>query len=154
MSKTLDVMPIGVTEAREPNNSEVVSQGPTSENLFVDIVRWLNTESSPAPKSGVQSGDELLESPALDRILIGSLLDLRLRMAESLVLTMEQDDEFHVAWCEELDEYGYGLDPITAVQDARHTIAELYWQLKADQDRLGPDLAETWRKLSALVYEI
>ena len=48
---------------------------------------------------------------------------------------------------------GYGTDPIGAVEDLRQTLAELYWALKGDQERLGLDLADTWRKLSELVYE-
>ena len=74
-------------------------------------------------------------------------------MNGSLTLQIERDGDFYVAGCEELNEYGYGRDPISAVQDARHTIAELYWQLKAEQERLVPDLANTWQALSALVYE-
>lgn len=86
-------------------------------------------------------------------IQIGGLLDPRLRMNGSLTLQIERDGDFYVAGCDELNEYGYGRDPISAVQDARHTIAELYWQLKAEQERLGPDLVDTWQALSALVYE-
>lgn len=111
---------------------------------------------TPVPKSVVP---DLVDEPPREsflykRVQIGSLLDPRLRLREPVTLKMEQDDEFHVAWCEELNEYGYGLDPIGAVQDARNTIAELYWQLKAEQERLGPDLADTWKKLSVLVYEV
>ena len=89
-----------------------------------------------------------------DRIQIGSLLDHRLRMSEPITLDMEREDEFYIAKYDELDEFGYGTDPISAVQDFRKTIAELYWQLKEDEERLGPDLTETWQRLSALVYEV
>jgi len=89
-----------------------------------------------------------------DRIQIGSLLDHRLRMSVPITLDLEREDEFYLAKYDELDEFGYGTDPISAVQDFRKTIAELYWQLKEDEERLGPDLTETWRRLSALVYVV
>ena len=76
-----------------------------------------------------------------------------LRMREPLTLQMEQEGEFYIARCDELNELGYGMDPIAAVQDIRNTIAELYWKLKEDQERLGSDLASTWQRLSELVYE-
>ena len=99
---------------------------------------------------------EVVTSGTVDRsqIQIGSLLDHRLRMLGPVTLELEQEGEFYVARFDDLDEYGYGFDPISAVQDVRKTIAELYWQLKDDQDRLGPDLARTWQRLTELVYEV
>ena len=106
---------------------------------------------------GLDTGDAGMVAPgavAHSQIQIGSLLDHRLRMFEPVTLEMEQEGEFYVAKYDDLDEYGYGFDPISAVQDIRKTIAELYWQLKDDQDRLGPDLARTWQRLTELVYEV
>jgi hypothetical protein len=106
---------------------------------------------------GLDTGDAGMVAPgavAHSQIQIGSLLDHRLRMVGPVTLELEQEDEFYVARCDNLDEYGYGFDPISAVQDIRKTIAELYWQLKDDQDRLGPDLARTWQRLTELVYEV
>ena len=88
------------------------------------------------------------------QIQIGSLLDHRLRMLEPVTLELEQEGEFYVAKCDYLGECGYGFDPISAVQDIRKTIAELYWQLKEDQERLGSNLARTWQRLTELVYEV
>ena len=73
-----------------------------------------------------------------------------LHMREPLTLQMEQEGEFYIAKCDELNEFGYGTDPIAAVQDIRNTIAELYWTLKVDQERLGSDLSKTWQRLSEL----
>ena len=93
------------------------------------------------------------KSGAIDSVQIGSLLDTRLRMRQPVTLVIEKDEDFFVAWHEELQEFGYGADPISAVQDFRNTMAQLYWQLKEDQHRLGADLFETWEMLSTLVYE-
>ena len=84
---------------------------------------------------------------------IGSLLDTRLRLRGVLTLDMEREGDSYVATCSDLNEFGYGNDPTRAIEDARRSIAELYWELKENQHRLGADLAETWRRLSELVYE-
>lgn len=93
------------------------------------------------------------KSDTIGSVQIGSLLDARLRMSRPVTLAIEKDEDFFVAWHEELQEFGYGANPISAVQDFRNTLAQLYWQLKEDQDRLGADLFETWKRLSSLVYE-
>jgi hypothetical protein len=93
------------------------------------------------------------EPSAYEEILIGSLLDIRLRIRGALTLKIERESESYVAKCDELNELGYGPDPSNAVQDIRLTIAGLYWRLKEDQDQLGADLAATWQRLAALVYE-
>ena len=97
--------------------------------------------------------DGELISAYRDRVEIGSLLDTRLRMRRSLTLEIERHGDSYVAKCSTLNKSGYGDDPSQAVQNIRRTIAELYWELKGDQDRLGPDLAKTWQRLSELVYE-
>ena len=74
-------------------------------------------------------------------------------MRRSLTLEIERYGDSYIARCSALNKSGYGDDPARAVQDVRRTIAELYWGLKEEQDRLGADLAKTWQRLSELVYE-
>ena len=143
---------VGTTQAREHGEAVgavSVSYGPPQGRLpTVEVESCFR---------GLDTGDAGMVAPgavAHSQIQIGSLLDHRLRMFEPVTLEMEQEGEFYVAKYDDLDEYGYGFDPISAVQDIRKTIAELYWQLKDDQDRLGPDLARTWQRLSELVYEV
>ena len=93
------------------------------------------------------------KSDTIGSVQIGSLLDSRLRMSQPVTLVIEKDEDFFVAWHEELQEFGYGADPISAVQDFRNSMAQLYWQLKEDHHRLGANLFDTWEKLSTLVYE-
>ena len=88
----------------------------------------------------------------LRQVLVGSLLDPRLRVQGTLVLDIEQDGEFYIASCDQFDEYGYGTDVITAVQDVRNSMAELYWELRENSDRLGSDLERIWQALSAQIY--
>ena len=152
--------------------SEVKVLGPgTTEVQQTEVNEQLNQEVLPVLERDTRGLPEGNDSPVenasstgyaveaalqplnRDRVEIGSLLDTRLRMRGTLTLEMEQEGEFYIAKCDELNEFGYDYDPIGAVQDVRVSIAELYWELKENQHRLGADLAETWRKLSELVYE-
>lgn len=84
---------------------------------------------------------------------VGTLFDDRLRLREPLTVKVEQEENLYVAKCEEFEEFGYGNDPMTAVDDLRGALAELYWMLKEEQGRLGPTLAELWVALQETVEE-
>ncbi len=154
MTMAMDIKPLsaGITEAQEA--AAVIRAMGVSRALPIGETQIIQ----------VGPGDIAAESEAIEvatlgtvihnRIQIGSLLDHRLRMSEPITLDMEQEGEYYLAKYDELDEFGYGTDPISAVQDFRKTFAELYWQLKEDEERLGPDLTKTWRRLSALVYAV
>ncbi|HSY31870.1 MAG TPA: hypothetical protein VLA42_07765 [Verrucomicrobiae bacterium] len=49
-----------------------------------------------------------------------------------------------IASWRKIDEFGTGTSSSLACDDLGHTIAELYLSLKADEPRLGPDLARVW----------
>jgi hypothetical protein len=149
------VLKPGATEAQETldANGQSIGKG-TDQMSRLPEVEFYPIEYPPGQQPQVVAAHaDTLGSAAHDQIQIGSLLDNRLRMREPLTLVLEQQGEFYIAKCEELNEFGYGIDPISAVQDMRNTIAELYWQLKENQERLGSDLANTWQRLSSLVYE-
>lgn len=156
MVTSLDIQQLdaGVTQAQDPEVDEGVSSGPSIPNdpISLYVLRRLMEEAPASPNLDREAGEEQT-TLGRDHIEIGSLLDHRLRMRGSITLQMERDGEFYVASSEELNEYGYGADPISAVQDARNTIAELYWELKENRDRLGAGLAETWEILSELIFE-
>ena len=87
------------------------------------------------------------------RVQIGSLLDTRLLMSRSVGAEIQEDNGQYAAWCEELKEFGVGPDPTSALEDLRTSIADLFHALKERQDRLGPDLQETWQTISGIVSE-
>ena len=150
-----------LSDNTEEQEETPVTDSPTSSSapgLITEEVfnRWM--ESGPATaelavEPAPESEPEEEVTHELRHVQIGSLLDPRLRVQGTLVLDIKRDGEFYIASCDQFDEYGYGTDVINAVQDARHTIAELYWELKENQDRLGPDLERTWQALSAQIYE-
>ena len=69
-----------------------------------------------------------------------TLSDARLRVRQpfQVALTTENDD--FVAEAVEIDEFGFGKNPSAAVRDLQRTIVELYFTLKSEAHRLGPDL--------------
>ena len=96
------------------------------------------------PREEVRADTERI-SAAHDQILIGSLLDTRLRMREPINVHIEQEGEFYLAKFDDLNEFGYGDDPIQAVQDLRNTLAELYWSLQADRVLVGSTTSDITR---------
>lgn len=94
---------------------------------------------------------------ALKTVLIQDLLDDRLRLRQPLRLTIEKEDECYVATCTEIWQlgFGYGEDPIAAVDDFRMSLAELYWRLHEEQkvSDLSVNLAEEWNTLRKIIHE-
>ena len=143
---------VGTTQARE--HGEIVGAMGVSYGSSLGSLLTVEVESCFRGLDAEATDMVTTEAVAHTQVQIGSLLDHRLRMLEPVILDLEQEGEFYVAKCDYVDENGYGLDPISAVQDFRKTIAELHWQLKEDQDRLSPELARTWQRLNELVYEV
>lgn len=147
----VQVLVPGTTEARANGINNETDAGPAS--LEGREMQGFMVELNPQTEQPSRRNTPAESVVDYHHIAIGSLLDTRLRMRRPLTLEMDQEGEFYIAKCDELNEFGYDYDPIGAVQDVRVSIAELYWELKENQHRLGADLAETWRRLSELVYE-
>ncbi|HLC29364.1 MAG TPA: hypothetical protein VJM51_01110 [Dehalococcoidia bacterium] len=86
-------------------------------------------------------------------LAFGSLLDDRLRLLKPLEVQLEQEGEWYIARCGEVDAFGYGEDSFQAVDDLRQSFAELYWTLKASQEQLAKGLSSVWKHLRELVEE-
>ena len=87
------------------------------------------------------------------KFLVGTLFDDRLYLRLPIEVEMEREGDWYIAKCAQLEEFGYGYDPMEAVDDLRQTIAELYWTLKGEQDRLAPNLTRLWAHLQEVVVE-
>ena len=81
------------------------------------------------------------------------LRDDRLRMTDSVEVQIEQEGEFYIARCDDLNEFGYGGNPTEAIEDLQLVIVELYWSLKGEEEKLGPSMAEVWKHLRELIQE-
>ena len=71
---------------------------------------------------------------------LGALRDGRLRVVEPIAVTWTTEDGQCVAEAAEINEFGFGDNLTEAIADLQGAIAELYFALDADQERLGPDL--------------
>ena len=91
---------------------------------------------------------------ATPRVLyLATLPDDRLRMKTPIEVEIEQENEFYIAMCDYLSEFGYGENPTEAIEDLQLVIVELYWTLKVEQEKLGPGMVEAWKRLRELVEE-
>lgn len=74
-------------------------------------------------------------------MLLGALRDPRLRLIAPLIITFECENDDIVAYCEELEEFGFGKHLTEAIEDLQAAIVEVYFALKEEKDKLGPDLS-------------
>ena len=77
--------------------------------------------------------------------------DGRLRVVKPIEVVRTAEDGKCVVEARELNEFGFGDNFSEALADLQAAIAELYFTLEAEQDRLGPDLAAVWATLSEKV---
>ena len=97
---------------------------------------------------------ELRVEPAPTRILLGTLGDGRLRVRSPFLVTLTQENQDYIAEVEDLSEFGFGKNPTEAIADVRRAIAELYFTLEQEQERLGPDLVTVWDTLRGKLEKV
>lgn len=77
-------------------------------------------------------------------LLLGTINHCDFRVIKALPLHLDTRGNSVIASWREIDEFGTGATMSQACDDLGHTLAELYSSLKADESRLGPDLARVW----------
>jgi len=93
--------------------------------------------------------------PALpETMLLGALRDPRLRLAVPLTITFESENDDIIAHCEDLEEFGFGKHLTEAIEDLQAAIAELYFTLKQENNRLGSNLKRIWGSLRQKIKEV
>lgn len=80
-------------------------------------------------------------------LLLGTLGDGRLRVRMPIAVRLETEAEHVIAQAVELNEFGFGQNLSEALADLQRAVVELYFTLKNEQGRLGPDLELVWAKL-------
>jgi len=94
-------------------------------------------------------------APTLPKtMLLGALRDPRLRVIEPFIITFEREDSNIVAYCEEIEEFGFGTHLTEAIADLQATIVEAYFTLKEENKRLGSNLRKLWDSLRQKVKEV
>ena len=87
-------------------------------------------------------------------ILIGSLRDGNLRVVAPLRVKVSREDTSFVLEAVDLNEFGFGDNLSEAIADLQSAIAELYYSLKAEPQRLGPDLQKVWQELRQAINQV
>ena len=85
---------------------------------------------------------------------LGSLRDGRLRVVEPIEVLPMFEGGTYVVEAPELNEFGFGDNLSEALSDLQAAIAELYFTLEDEQERLGPDLSSVWAELSQKVRKV
>jgi hypothetical protein len=79
-------------------------------------------------------------SRAPKRIRFGGALHPKLRVTQPIPLDIKRSEKLVVVENQELEEFGSGVTLGDALADFGSGLAELFFRLEDDKDRLGPDL--------------
>jgi hypothetical protein len=85
------------------------------------------------------------------QLFIYSLHHPQLKLKEPLVVLLESDDEQTIAFCHDLEVFGYGDTEGEALSDLRETIADLYFELSENCQKLGPFPQKVLHYLSQII---
>ncbi len=86
-------------------------------------------------------------------ILLGTVRDGRLKVHSPIIVKFKYENEQVIAEAEEIDEFGFGNNPAEALADLQRAIAELYFTLEKEKDRLGVDLQRVWNILQEKILK-
>lgn len=92
-----------------------------------------------------------LQSLVPGQLMVGHLLDSRLRVFAPFLVQFAAVDGHVVAEASDFNEFGYGANTSEALRDLQHALAELYFELEAMQDKLGPDLLAVWNEMRSRI---
>jgi len=89
-----------------------------------------------------------------DQVLLGTVRDGRLRVQSPIRVKLTQEGQNIIAKAVEFNEFGFGENLSEALVDLQHAIAELYFTLEKEHDRLGRDLQRVWAKLQKKIHKL
>lgn len=86
-----------------------------------------------------------------DQLLYGGSIHPHLRTVRAFPVRFERRDGGFSAVVPELEEFGVGDTRSDALDDLRHGLAELYFSLARDEERLSDTLRQVWSALKTYV---
>lgn len=87
-------------------------------------------------------------------IQLGTLSDPRLRVIAPIHVRLFEEHGQVVAEATDLSEFGFGSNVSEAMRDVQRAIAQLYFSLDQDRERLGSDLQSAWSTLERTVARV
>lgn len=85
---------------------------------------------------------------------IGHLLDPRLRVVSPFRVEFSLVEGQVVAEAVDFCEFGYGANSSEALRDLQHALGELYFELEAMHEKLGPDLLSVSEAMRARIHPV
>lgn len=137
-------MTMTVIRPSEPGAATIQDEWPSGE--------FIATRPNEAPSESQLKQTNQTQGRVSD-VFVGSLFDDRLRMVEPIHVEVEQEGDDYIAKCDKFNEFGYGEDVFSAIDDLRITLAELYWSLKHKERTLGKELAALFMDLSQVIKQ-
>ena len=92
--------------------------------------------------------------PRQKRIVLRDLHHQRLSVLTPIDVSLEIWDDVVTAYSYDLDEFEAAKEEFVALDELRASIADLYYILKSEQERLGPLPQEQWNYLSRIIREV
>jgi hypothetical protein len=83
----------------------------------------------------------------------GMIADPRLHVRKAIPVVISRKAGSVIAQARIFEEFGCGPTSSSALEDLSKGLAELYWCLKTDRERLGPDLARLHSTLTEYIEE-
>lgn len=99
-----------------------------------------------------ESEDETFPDAAIQVKVIQDLRESGLRLTAPLYVTVEPGENVVVSNAD-LDIFGYGETEDEALRDFCQCVSETYFELKEEQDSLGPHMERIWNYLSRAIIE-
>jgi len=132
-----------------PRTAEVVQpprpKGRVGDEVFGSWLQLVDVKDVPSTEL-----PPLVDTEAL----VGSLRDARLRVCAPFSVKFMVEKPHVVAEAAEFNEFGFGANWSEALADLQRAIAELYFTLEEEQERLGADLQSVWGRLQQKIQRL
>jgi len=113
-----------------------------------DVMEQFEAEPSPPAEPLPEDSLGLGFPPSIS---LAFLRDGRLRVVEPVKVLLSEEDGLVIAEADGLDEFGTGANMMEAITDLQYALAELFFALDEQHDRLGPSLQRTFEVLSSKI---
>jgi hypothetical protein len=111
------------------------------------------------PSGNIAHGPDLVALEGIEvwrpgTFKLGALRDARLRLIQAIDIAETREDGQVAVEAPEFNEFGWGANFTEALVDLQHALAELYWGLETERERLGPGMHALWERLREKIRRV